>query len=567
MPNTEKIPFTLHSRAIRFLVTHQSGSVQKAVLEAVMNSIDAGANRIDVKVEFDSIEITDNGKGFASRQEILDCFAAFCAPHIEGDARYGRFRMGRGQLFNLGPNTWLSGKFRMDVDFTVNDTDDYSFNLDTVADPIEGTRIGIKLKEALNVSSMMAITDELKKFVAWAEAAVFVNGDRVSNQRQEVKWDLETETFFLKLSNSEVRGLDVYNLGVLVCNIPRHKFGISGAVISKQAVDCNFARNEILPGCKVFKRISAKIKDFAGIEITKKKKPIDPQERTFMARRLVEGALTWDECKGTKLFKDTNGRGYTPRDLAGAAWRGWRHIDKRLVFSFAPAGNFQADNLLQSRQALVLDLEMLEMFGVTNPAKFMQKIRIDYPESFVFVPFKELSKSISDAHHILSFNKYTEKEQLMLAALARGAENIASLVYKALHPGADSYAYHKTIRKLCIGVSETADGWTDGQSYIALNRAFIQQAGASETGFCRLLLLALHEYCHGEDDRETHVHGLEFYAMYEELSDKAVAKAGVVYKQYVQCLTNAAKRLTKKQEKMLLTVQAAQRAENIIPAA
>jgi len=135
MPET--IPFTLHARAIRFLVTHQSGTVQKAILEAVMNSIDAGATRVDVNIGFEQMEITDNGKGFASREEILEYFATFCAPHQEGDARYGRFRMGRGQLFNLGPNRWRSGEFLMEVDFTANDDDAYTFKLDTLT-PIQG---------------------------------------------------------------------------------------------------------------------------------------------------------------------------------------------------------------------------------------------------------------------------------------------------------------------------------------------------------------------------------------------------------------------------------------------
>lgn len=40
----------------------------------------------------------------------------FGAPHEEGDATYGKFRIGRGQVFNYAITTWTSNNYQLKVD-------------------------------------------------------------------------------------------------------------------------------------------------------------------------------------------------------------------------------------------------------------------------------------------------------------------------------------------------------------------------------------------------------------------------------------------------------------------
>lgn len=64
---------------------------------------------------------------------------------------------------------------------------------------------------------------------------------------------------------------------------------------------------------------------------------------------------------------------------------------------------------------------------------------------------------------------------------------------------------------------------TDGSTYIAVNRDFLQKIDASYDGFTTLGLLLVHEYCHDEASSETHVHSPEFYRRYHDASKSAVS--------------------------------------------
>src|SRR6059058_5478397 len=96
----EQRGFRMHEKLLVDVIMRQAGSIEKAILEGVMNSIEAGATRVDVKVEPRAIEITDDGRGFRSRQEIETFFETFGQPHDASEGkRWAQFRMGRGQLF------------------------------------------------------------------------------------------------------------------------------------------------------------------------------------------------------------------------------------------------------------------------------------------------------------------------------------------------------------------------------------------------------------------------------------------------------------------------------------
>jgi hypothetical protein len=118
---TEK--FVAHENLIVQAIERQAGTVGKSVLEAVMNGIDAKASKIIVAVTEDMIVIEDDGEGFSSREQIMEVFRVFGQPHeldengVSKDARYGTFRIGRGQLFAFGINVWTSNQFEMNVDF------------------------------------------------------------------------------------------------------------------------------------------------------------------------------------------------------------------------------------------------------------------------------------------------------------------------------------------------------------------------------------------------------------------------------------------------------------------
>ncbi|HFV9292198.1 TPA: ATP-binding protein [Serratia fonticola] len=97
MPS-QRLPFELDPQIIHHIIYSQAGSIGKAVIELLMNAVDAEATDVTLTLTRNGFTCQDNGKGFASRDDVLRYFGRFGTPHQEGDATYGRFRLGRGQI-------------------------------------------------------------------------------------------------------------------------------------------------------------------------------------------------------------------------------------------------------------------------------------------------------------------------------------------------------------------------------------------------------------------------------------------------------------------------------------
>ena len=116
-PSSETRQFRVHPHIIKTLIREQAGTLPKAFGELVMNAVDAGATRIDLTIdESGAFTLSDNGKGFKDRHEVESFWETFGTPHKDGDAVYGRFRIGRGQIMSYASTRWRSGHFEMAVD-------------------------------------------------------------------------------------------------------------------------------------------------------------------------------------------------------------------------------------------------------------------------------------------------------------------------------------------------------------------------------------------------------------------------------------------------------------------
>ena len=90
-------------------------------------------------------------------------------------------------------------------------------------------------------------------------------------------------------------------------------------------------------------------------------------------------------------------------------------------------------------------------------------------------------------------NKYTVTERRILSIL-------------------EKYGYCWDNRQILLGVSDTAAAWTDGSTYICLDRIWLRNMSLTYGQHInRLLMTMAHEMAHDEDSRGTHIHGPEFY--------------------------------------------------------
>lgn len=61
--------FEIDKNILYSVIAKQAGTVQKAFLELVMNSIDAGASKVDIEFDGKRFSVLDDGKGFESEDK------------------------------------------------------------------------------------------------------------------------------------------------------------------------------------------------------------------------------------------------------------------------------------------------------------------------------------------------------------------------------------------------------------------------------------------------------------------------------------------------------------------
>lgn len=495
--------FKIHPHLLRDVIERQAGSIEKATLEGVMNSIEADATTIEVTLDLNRLVIKDNGRGFQLQDEIEQFFETFGTPHTESERKvWAEFRMGRGQLFSFGRNTWRTGTFRMSIDIR-NMGNELRYELETGLENYPGCEITIELYDPLSDRDIFHTTNEIGNYVKYVDVPVTVNEKTVNTPPSKSKWDKINDDAFIRFSDNG--RLAVYNLGVLVCNFSQSKFGVAGTVVSKQRLKVNFARNDIISTCPVWKRIK-KILDATGGRRIKKKLALNDAEREALINRFLSGAANPWEYKQTKLFPDITG---TVWSINGIARQGFT------LWSTAPSFDRAADTLIQQGRCLVFNDSILDAFDVRdNPNELFRKFYFAY-NLFKYIDFRTIKATVNLSASEIPPNQYTPTEIVWLTLL------------KTIYNGITSYVQQ---RKIKIGLSQTADAWTDGATYITVSRRFLAQhpyvdrhtGRAHARSFIRAAQVLAHEICHDGEDCLTSLHGPEFDQAYRKL-DAALA--------------------------------------------
>ncbi len=252
-----------------------------------MNAVDAGATKIFITAgpEEGTFEISDDGRGFRSRDEIERFFESFGTPHVEGDAINGRFRIGRGQIMSYAKTVWRSGCFEMHVDLEGEETFGYhliehevSHSGCTISGQVYVGKkylIDAQLLEGIIKSSYSYFGDYgsgFKEMIRFVSVPIVVNGVTANEPPSTVKWSIEDDYALYKFAR-EGQALSVYNQGVFVCELPAGKFGVGGVVSSKRPFQVNLARNSIIEHkCETWQHIRQVISERFEMQIGKLKR-------------------------------------------------------------------------------------------------------------------------------------------------------------------------------------------------------------------------------------------------------------------------------------------------------
>jgi hypothetical protein len=493
--------FKIHPQLLFDVIQRQAGTLTKALCEGVMNSIDAGAAQVEVTLTEKRATIADNGKGFPTRESIELFFETFGQPHQAGDAIYGTFRMGRGQMFSFGVNQWRSGRFQMAVDIKGRGLD---YDLTENAKAYPGCEIGIDLYKPLTLLEQRGAADELRRMVRFVDVPVLLNGEQINKVAATEKWDFEDDYAYYRLGQGR---LALYNLGVFVNDNRAYSLGIGGVVVAKQQLRLNFARNDVLGDCPVWQKIAKVLRARADTNIKAKRGALSAEERALLAQRLRSGDLTDAEVADAAVFQDASGR--------------WLTIDKLRSAISACNGTIsvgakgpRAEKVQRSHLAVVLNEAHLdEFFGVDTVDELLAKVIKPnvrwWPKGIKTAPLETFAPDNSERYEIIAPQAQTPAEAVILEV----CNKLSTPSFSAR-------------RKVVLGEADHADGWTDGATFIALGRAFLKGRDlGSPATWSAIALLLCHEYSHGgASNSATHVHSPEFHEQYHDGSVTAVPK-------------------------------------------
>lgn len=360
------------------VMTKQAGSVQKAVLEAVMNSVDANASYVEVVITKGYIIIKDDGDGM----DVIDIDRFFRqfglkAEDVE-EKDFGKFRMGRGQIFNFGRNIWKSQDNVMVVDLENDETkiehaehsgpkvidgeeqaeityedDEYSYlessglsyNLLDRTREVDGCNIFVDLTEPLeDVDETVEKVKKLIEFIPWLhDVKVEVNDEEVHNNPEV---DVETDEAYFVFEPENAISVkrfssqtSIYNQGAFV---KKESLGeIKGLIISKVDLDVNFARNDILDNDDTWREIKGEYLQ-ASEQYLLEKDSLSQQQKLWLLERAQDSMALYNKIKHKPLLEDVQNNNWSLEQLQ----------DEKV--SFSHTGNKMAADMMDKTGTVIL---------------------------------------------------------------------------------------------------------------------------------------------------------------------------------------------------------------------
>ncbi len=534
---TIKSTLKAHDKLLFDVIKRQAGSLEKAITEGTMNSIEAGTPKIIIKMWQGNIpeqggrpqaflRIEDTGEGIKTEREIALHFETFGQPHEANEnIKYKQFRMGRGQMFAFGRNIWRTSQFKMEVDINKMGL---TYNLTKGLEQFDGCVIDIELYENpigdWQCRSIEALRESVAEQVRYVDVPVMFNDKQISIDPVTLNWDFEDDDAYYSFNDASV--LKIYNLGIYVKNINKSDAGVGGVIVSKRQLKVNFARNDVQSDCPVFKRIREIVQENKLKIITKKYRALSTGERYSLLRDLRDGAVKFDVLAGKRIFRTAQGK-----------WYSWNMIIKSAApWTFAPEGDMKADKAMQMGQALCFSQSMLDELCYDDKKDcffdwiMQEQLRYDddksnYEQNIHEWYKKKILEELSRKRvSYLCYDKSDKVAQEMLPTLSSQFDES----YQIFQPK-ECIASEKRIlsvlnescndvwrnRRICLGASTVASAWTDGRSYVVLDRNWLKRLSLNKDGdILQLFGMLAHEMAHDDNTAGTHIHGPEFYEKY-----------------------------------------------------
>lgn len=518
-PKEEIRSFDVDKDIIWSLVFKQSKSLPGSVVELIQNSFDAGAKSVHLNLTENGFTIKDDGKGFKSRKEIESWFEVFgySGRGVEED-KFGRFRMGRGQIMGQAKTVWKSGEFQMSVDVK---NQGLNYMLSSSLEPTDGCCISGEWYEKLakdrktckryedNLSGLIEDVSKKVKYLLGIE--VFIN-DVLVNKINTQDITYEDDLFiFIEKPTTYWKSIEVFNLGIKICELRLRQ--LNGVVITKKHLSLNISRSEVQTSCEHFKEIKKKLKKMAPRYHKKKYEWSDFDNACDDFKR---GDCELIEILEVPFFYDIHrSKQYSLKDLSRIRFciSGWSKKDR-----------YNADLAYVNGSYVVLHGDFSNTIRVKKDAYYFPSAIVAITElvhgenahdnHYLYGVYQnhtsidKVSELLNLEHTELDYDSLNKNTRLKIDALNSVAGSFATYVSRGL----GKYDY----RKFNVGVSTTSDAWTDCVSKITIERSLLDSLDSGFAGTSKIISVIMHEFCHKNDATDAG-HDFNFYKNFHEL--------------------------------------------------
>lgn len=281
-----------HADTIYSLIQRQAGSLSKAIGETVMNSIDAFATEVQIQLTPSGLVVIDDGTGFKSKDQITTWFEELGFFHEEGNHRvFGKFGVGRAQLWAYGDSRWTTNEFSMYIDVKKNGLD---YDLEQYLDVRhKGVKIESKFYQPLSRSDWQASVDELKEMLPYVGVPITLNGQIISKDPALKRdWTYESDRLWISVAPAPKVRMGrafarIYNQGVKVQDL-HVRDAPDAVVISKPGHQFlqDMSRNSVDVGsCSLWAEAKAVLDKYTT-------KPAEPTKKPVVSKSARQAEFT-----------------------------------------------------------------------------------------------------------------------------------------------------------------------------------------------------------------------------------------------------------------------------------
>lgn len=506
---TEFHAFEVDASIVNDLIYRQNGTISTALRELVMNAFDANTDKVEILIWSDGFDIKDNGQGFDDEESIMRNFKRFGAPHTEGDATYGRFRIGRGQVMAFAKTTWHSKCFQMITDIA---TKDAGFTFVKDAPFYKGCHVHGKFYNPLSSYDLYQAIEDVTKLVRYSPWPVFINQIQV-NVDHNVPWNYEDEKVKITFNPKGQIGINLYSQGIFVKELQIYRFGIAADVVTKQALQLNMARNEINENDPLWRHVYDVLRETARKRLGKKNK-LTEFERLSLIDQFNCGDLSFVDIFKLPLLKDVRGKVSSFQTQLGKK-RPWTVADDEqssVADSISTFGNAFVLSRSELDTWLVDSLEELIEYSQINLGDISDGNQIRFYLRLLrgvqIEPFSNISNGIRNHYTLLLHGELSPIESAQRNALQYTLNNMCKRLEKV-------HGEPLNKRKVHVGTSH-AMAWTDSSTYVAINRKTLSLFENSMQGLTQLAAILLHELTHREGSMGSNGHDMAFYESFHD---------------------------------------------------